>query len=300
MSLTKDVLEKHLKDPAIFCCRRQKGLVISGADLEDPDLFEDMTDAGLLTLSSEGLTIEQVLGRTLTADTEALTPITAAMLDGVNEEEPEKKKITEENPEKSVPAATPVQAEKSEKIIRTLKKRIFKVKDAEISCETSFGDGKLTIDEKILEKAIKADPLVKNIKIDVIKPQQRHIYTDTIMDVCPIAAKAEGKLGEGITNVIEGAVFMLTGVDEDGTQIHEFGSSEGYLDEKMFFGHPGCADPDDIIIRVETVIQSKTGMERRGPYAAHKCEDVVIQAVRDVLKKTADIPEREEICRDIH
>ena len=222
------------------------------------------------------------------------------MLDGVNEEEPEKKKITEENPEKSVPAATPVQAEKSEKIIRTLKKRIFKVKDAEISCETSFGDGKLTIDEKILEKAIKADPLVKNIKIDVIKPQQRHIYTDTIMDVCPIAAKAEGKLGEGITNVIEGAVFMLTGVDEDGTQIHEFGSSEGYLDEKMFFGHPGCADPDDIIIRVETVIQSKTGMERRGPYAAHKCEDVVIQAVRDVLKKTADIPEREEICRDIH
>ena len=250
MSLTKDVLEKHLKDPAIFCCRRQKGLVISGADLEDPDLFEDMTDAGLLTLSSEGLTIEQVLGRTLTADTEALTPITAAMLDGVNEEEPEKKKITEENPEKSVPAATPVQAEKSEKIIRTLKKRIFKVKDAEISCETSFGDGKLTIDEKILEKAIKADPLVKNIKIDVIKPQQRHIYTDTIMDVCPIAAKAEGKLGEGITNVIEGAVFMLTGVDEDGTQIHEFGSSEGYLDEKMFFGHPGCADPDDIIIRV--------------------------------------------------
>lgn len=91
MSLTKDVLEKHLKDPAVFCCRRQKGLVISGADLEDPDLFEDMADAGLLALSKEGLTIEQVLGRKLETDTEALTPITAAMLDGINAESPEAK-----------------------------------------------------------------------------------------------------------------------------------------------------------------------------------------------------------------
>ncbi|HUM82165.1 MAG TPA: D-proline reductase (dithiol) proprotein PrdA [Lachnospiraceae bacterium] len=344
MSLTKDVLEKHLKDPAVFCCRRQKGLVISGADLEDPDLFEDMADAGLLALSKEGLTIEQVLGRKLETDTEALTPITAAMLDGINAESPEAKPESgsgtksasgpEIKPEVKSGAAAgtgsgpascrmihvaierleglkldiPVGmetaipqelTERTEKVLRTLKKKIFQVKDVIIADETSFQNGILKIDGKILKKAIKADPLVKDIKMDIIKPQQRHIYTDTIMDVCPIAAKAEGKLGEGVTNVLEGAVFMLTGVDEDGTQIHEFGSSEGFLDEKMFFGHPGCADPDDIIIRVETVIQSKTGMERRGPFAAHKCEDAVIQAVRDVLKKTAEKPKREELCRDI-
>lgn len=85
MSITQETLQKHLKDPAIFCCRRQKGLVIGAADLEDPSLFDDMVDAGLLTLSDDGLTIEQVLGSTLLCDVEALTPITKAVLDKVNE-----------------------------------------------------------------------------------------------------------------------------------------------------------------------------------------------------------------------
>ena len=80
MSITQETLKQHLKDPAIFCCRRQKGLVISAADLEDPTLFDDMVEAGLLTLSDEGLTIEQVLGSTLQCDVEALTPITKAVL----------------------------------------------------------------------------------------------------------------------------------------------------------------------------------------------------------------------------
>ena len=84
MSITKETLQAHLKDPAIFCCRRQKGLVISEADLEDPTLFEDMEEAGLLTLSENGLRIEQVLGNTLIQDAEALTPITEEMLDHVN------------------------------------------------------------------------------------------------------------------------------------------------------------------------------------------------------------------------
>ena len=85
MSITQETLKQHLKDPAIFCCRRQKGLVISAADLEDPTLFDDMVEAGLLTLSDEGLTIEQVLGSTLQCDVEALTPITKAVLDKINE-----------------------------------------------------------------------------------------------------------------------------------------------------------------------------------------------------------------------
>ena len=42
MSMTKEQAEAHLADPAVFCCRRQKGLTISAADLEDPDIFDDM------------------------------------------------------------------------------------------------------------------------------------------------------------------------------------------------------------------------------------------------------------------
>lgn len=352
MSITQETLKQHLKDPAIFCCRRQKGLVISAADLEDPTLFDDMVEAGLLTLSDEGLTIEQVLGSTLQCDVEALTPITKAVLDKINEikadapEAPapkaEVQSISEAEPtvstteggsgmihieighaEKfeglsidvpiavssvpSAPAKAPeaVTAEADapkageKKVIRTLKKRHIKITDAEIGTETSIKDGKITIDGSIVENAVKQDPLCKSMKLDVIHPNERHQYTETIMDVCPIATKVEGELGSGITKVADGVVFMLTGVDEDGVQVHEFGSSEGYLDEKMYFGHPGCADENDIIIRCHVVIQRLSGMTRPGPFAAHKCQDYVIQAVRDQLKKYDGEIVREEICEDV-
>ncbi len=297
MSITTETVKSHLKDPAIFCCQRKKGLVIGPADLEDPDLFEDMMEAGLLTLSEEGLTIEQVLGAVLITDCDALSPILPTMVDTVKQPVAEEKKKTPEKAEEK--SQSKITGEKEDKVLRTLVKRYYKVTDVVTGDITSFENGVVTIDRKLMEEALQADPIVKEIKIDVIKPEERHIHTDTIMDVCPVAAKVEGSLGEGITNVLEGAVFMLTGVDEDGTQVHEFGSSEGFLDERMAFGNPGCADEEDIIIRVEAVVQRLTGMERRGPYAAHKCEDVIIQAVRNVLRKTTDVPVREELCKDV-
>ena len=344
MSITKETLEQHLKDPAIFCCRRQKGLVIGAADLEDPALFDDMVESGLLTLSPEGLRIEQVLGSTLLTDVEALTPITRDVLDKVNasEEAPAAETKMQESTEVFAPviktsaggngmihieigkaeklenlvmdipvfagpaAAAPVPAPAEEpvpagekRVIRTLVKKHIRITDAEIGTETSIRDGKITIDGSIVEKAVLEDPLCKSMKLDVIKPDNRHVYTETIMDVCPIATKVEGELGSGVTKVADGVVFMLTGVDEDGVQVHEFGSSEGYLDEKMYFGHPGCADENDIIIRCHVVIQRLSGMTRPGPFAAHKCQDYIIQAVRNELKKYDGEVVREEICEDV-
>lgn len=338
MSMTTETLKANWKEPAVFCCRRRKGTVISAADLEDPGLFDDMAESGLLTLSDGALTVGEALGATLLADCEALTPILPSMVQGARKAEKAEPSVSKE-PEApagityakgaagmlhieiksleglsldlpwggssplptvpAAPAAEPAAVQGEDKTLRTLTKKYFQVNDVTIGEKTSFENGVLTLNRELLEQAIQADPLVKEIKMDVIKPAGRHIYTDTIMDVCPIAAKVSGALGEGVTHVIEGAVFMLTGVDEDGTQVHEFGSSEGYLDEKMAFGNPGCADEGDIIIRVETKIQRHTGMERRGPLAAHKCEDVVIQAARDVLKTAAQAPLREEICRDV-
>ncbi|MGN1027859.1 MAG: glycine/sarcosine/betaine reductase component B subunit, partial [Faecousia sp.] len=318
MSITKETLQQHLKDPAIFCCRRQKGLVISAADLEDPSLFDDMVEAGLLQLRDDGLRIEQVLGSTLLADVDALTPITRDVLDKVNE--PAEAEKAEEAVKKgeafapviktsvggngmihieigkaeklenlvmdipvfsgsvpapvaAAPAAAAPEAESAgeKRVIRTLVKKHIRITDAQIGTETSIKDGKITIDGAIVEKAVLEDPLCKSMKLDVIHPNERHQYTETIMDVCPIATKVEGELGSGVTKVADGVVFMLTGVDEDGVQVHEFGSSEGYLDEKMYFGHPGCADENDIIIRCHVVIQRLSGMTRPGPFAAHKC-----------------------------
>lgn len=365
MSITKETLAKHLQDPAIFCCQRKKGVVIGPEDLEDPSLFEDMVDAGLMTLNEEGLAIEQVLGRTLVQDCEALKPITAEMLDGVNEvsssangkassagdattssaiaseaasesligaEGAPLNSATDNNfihieiakleglkldipasllrlpvqpqPQSQIqpkpspitePAGTPVQ----DKVLRTLTKKYFKVTDVKFGAETSLAAGVLSIRESVISKALLADPLVKDLKVDIITPDQKHIHTETIMDVCPVSTKAAGKLGEGVSHVLDGVVFMLTGVDEDGVQVHEFGSSEGYLDEKMAFGRPGCADEADIIVRVHTVIQRGTGMERRGPFAAHSAEDVIIQEIREAIKNTQEPVVKEEVCRDI-
>ena len=347
MSITRETLEKHLKDPAIFCCRREKGLVVGAADLEDPGLFDDMQDAGLLTLSPDGLRIEQVIGCTLTQDVEALTPITPDVLDKVNiiadeaekepavpSEAPAPVQVTTAEPitggngmihieigkaEKfeglkldvpvfgspapvpSAPAPTaPELPEHGKKtVIRSLIKKHIKISDVKLGDTTSIKDGVITIDQSIVNDAVKEDVLCKSLKLDVIHPNERHLYTETIMDVCPIATKVEGELCEGVTKVADGVVFMLTGVDEDGVQVHEFGSSEGYLDEKMYFGHPGCADENDIIIRCHAVIQRLSGMTRPGPFAAHKCQDYIIQAVRNELKKYEGEVVREEVCEDV-
>lgn len=339
MSITEETLKQHLKDPAVLCCRREKGTVIGAHDLEDPSLFDDMVDAGLMTLKDNGLTIEEVVGSTLKEDSEALVQLTPDLVDLVqpihtssdSEKETlhpaktmmnnggnammeinidELKGLQLKVPQgwlsshqgvNSTGTQTQMVSEATgeKKVIRQLKKQYYQIKDVKIGTETRIDNGNLTIDEGLIEGALETDKLIKKVTLDVIKPEDRHLYTDTIMDVCPIATKVEGKLGEGVTRICEGVVFMLTGVDEDGVQVHEFGSSEGMLDEKMYFGNPGCADENDIIIRCQATIERLSGMSRPGPLSAHKAQDFIIQAVRDQLKEYDGEMLREEVVEDV-
>ena len=356
MSLSKETLEAHLNDPAVLCCRRPAGTVLSAADFEDPTIFPDLVDSNLMTLKEGGLTIQQALGATLVNDGEALTQLTPELLDGVKEAPAEEPADEAEGPDDGVeepcsccagpaaPAApasdgyvhlhldkaegldlvfpaggapvagTPVppacaaapvpspaeEPTPADKVMRTLVKKDYPVTKVELGDATSYEDGVLTIDESLVEAAKKADPLVKDVEMKIIEPSERHVYSNTIMDVIPIAAKTEGKLGEGVTNVLSGAVFVLTGMDEAGVQVHEFGSCEGYMDEKIRYGRPGCPDEDDIMIRVDVKIQEGTGMERRGPFAAHSAADVIVHACREAIKKLDGVePVKEETFRDV-
>ncbi|WP_277258669.1 D-proline reductase (dithiol) proprotein PrdA, partial [Merdimonas faecis] len=122
--------------------------------------------------------------------------------------------------------------------------------------------------------------------LEIITPENYHTYSETIMDVQPIATKeGDADLGTGVTRVLDGVVMMLTGTDEDGVQIGEFGSSEGYLDENIMWNRPGCPDKGEIFIKGNIVIQEKTNMERRGPMAAHTAFDVITQEIREVMKE---------------
>ncbi|EPY2307313.1 D-proline reductase (dithiol) proprotein PrdA [Clostridium sporogenes] len=339
MSITNETVNQHKKDPAIVCCRTTKGTIIGPGELEDPNILPDLEDSGLVEIPSNVLKIGQVIGAKLLKDIDGLTPLTADLLEGIVEEVKEGNNKVQNGGDKvenisankvtqcsggivrltvdqmnGVNLEFPVGAfnggninssegitEKIEdEIVSTLKKREFAVKKVELGKETSFKDGVLTIREELCKEALKADPLVKKLEMDIITPNNRHVYSNTIMDVIPVATKVEGQLGEGITHILNGMVFMLTGVDEAGLQVHEFGSCEGYLDEKIIYGKPGCPDQDDIIVRVHAIIQDKTGMERRGPYAAHKACDVIIQEIRKVLKETpAGEAEKEETFNQV-
>ncbi|RSX52048.1 D-proline reductase (dithiol) proprotein PrdA [Bifidobacterium callimiconis] len=368
MSLSQETLEAHLNDPAVLCCRRPAGTVLSAADFEDPAIFPDLVDSNLMTLKEGGLTIQQALGATLINDGEALTQLTPDLLDGVkdipsasDDDESDDSADTSASsddggpdscsccgtageiptpvaqasaggyvhlhldkaegldlvfpaggavsgscpaaPMTASPAASVPPAEDdtpADRVLRTLVKKDYPVTKVVIGSETSYADGVLTVDGSLVEAAKKADPLVKDVEMTVINPADRHVYSNTIMDVIPVAAKAEGKLGEGVTNVLSGAVFVLTGMDEAGVQVHEFGSCEGYMDEKIRYGRPGCPDDNDIMIRVDVKIEKGTGMERRGPFAAHSACDVIVHACREAIKNLDGVkPIGEETFKDV-
>lgn len=318
MSITFETAKQHQNDPAVLCCLRTKGTIISASDLEDPSIFPDLEESGLLSIPENGLTIGQVLGATLEQDADSMTSLTPELVSHFSEiqkNESESEKITTssstvEEPTRetqvirfnidklvgqielptglnvsALPFATATSKKAEDKVIRTLTQRAYPVEQVCVGGETSFKNKVLTIREALCAESLKADPLVKNVELDIIRPEDRHVYSNTIMDVIPIGTKVEGILGEGITNVMSGVVIVLTGVDEKGVQVHEFGSCEGYLDEKIRFGRPGSPDPEDIMIRVNVTVQENTGMERRGPFAAHKACDYIIQEIRDVLKE---------------
>ena len=84
MSITAETAKAHAKDPAVLCCRAEAGITIEPANLEDPAIFDELVDSGLLSLDG-CLTIEQVLGAKLTKTSDSLCPLTVDNVDGIKE-----------------------------------------------------------------------------------------------------------------------------------------------------------------------------------------------------------------------
>ncbi|EEG72228.1 D-proline reductase (dithiol) proprotein PrdA [[Clostridium] hylemonae] len=355
MSITAETAKEHAHDPAVLCCRAEAGVTIEAANLEDPAIFDDLVDSGLLNLDG-ALTIEQVLGAKLTKTCDSLCPLTADVVEGAKapsapaaEEAP-----AEEAPAAPAPVAPPVagpaaggtlkihigegkdidleipvgalgggaavaplpagaeavaagaaapEAAGEEKVVRSLTRKHFTITEVKRGPETKIEGTTLYIREGIEADVIADQELVKDFKLEVITPDLYHTYSETIMDVQPIATKeGDDAVGEGVTRVLDGVVMMLTGVDEGGVQIGEFGSSEGYLDENIMWNRPSCPDKGEIFIKGNIVIQDKTNMERRGPMAAHTAFDLITQEIREVMKKldeslVADTEELKQVRR---
>ncbi len=336
MSITAETAKEHAHDPAVLCCRAEAGITIEPANLEDPAIFDDLVDSGLLNLDG-CLTIEEVLGAKLTKTCDSLCPLTNDVLDGVKApttEAPaaEAEEVAEAPAEEAAPVAAPVAGgtlkihigegkdinleipvgalgasgaavaevpagaatadtaaaadADVEKVAGELTRKHFKITEVKRGPETKIEGTTLYIREGIEADVIADQELVKDFHLEIITPDKYHTYSETIMDVQPIATKeGDSIIGEGVTRVLDGVVMMLTGTDEGGVQIGEFGSSEGYLDENIMWGRPGCPDKGEIFIKGNIVIQEKTNMERREPMAAHTAFDIITQEIREVMKE---------------
>lgn len=172
-----------------------------------------------------------------------------------------------------------------DKILRRLVIKSFHINNVEFSEKNSINKNLLTIDKKITEHIMKSDALIKDIKIDIIKPGDYNRYVNTIMDIIPISTKVLGGLGEGITHTVTGVYVMLTGVDEDGRQMHEFGSSEGILKDQLAFGRSGTPSKNDYIIHFDVKLKGNEPFERKLPLAAFRACDNFIQNFRNILKQ---------------
>ena len=103
MSITKETAMQHKEDPAVTCCRFEAGQVVEPSTLEDPAIFADLEDSGLLEITDATLTIGQVLGAKLKETVDSLTPLTADMLEELPE--PEAEEADEAGGEEAAPAA---------------------------------------------------------------------------------------------------------------------------------------------------------------------------------------------------
>lgn len=372
MSISKETAMDHIDDPAVLCCRAEGGITLEASNLENPDLFPDYEDSGLLKLPDDVLKIGQVLGATLKNTTDALLPITPDMVDNIQDmsddssdddaadnddasDEAQPATSTDDQvatqpvstvapvtstgavsngvikidiakgegihlevPTSSVAQSTQpaaVQAtenasaasdnattatsdgsasednsEVETKVIRELERDHFKIDTVKFGDETSIDGTTLTIrtPENLCKEAVETEKIVKDMTLEIITPDDYDKYSETIMDVQPIATKAEGEIGSGVTRVLDGAVFMLTGTDENGIQIGEFGSSEGELNKNIMWNRPGSPDKGDILIKAQVTIEAGRNMERVGPLASHKAADIITQEIREALKKADD------------
>ena len=338
MSITAETAAQHANDPAVLCCRAEEGLVIGPANLEDPAIFDELVDSGLLKLDG-CLTIGQILGAKLTKTCDSLTPITIDVIDGIVESKEEETKVEEVKEEEVVAKpvvkaqsiqggklkihigegkdinieipvgglssvggtqVVPVQeaadvtpaskeVEQEAKVVRSLTRKHYNITEVKRGPETKIEGTTLYIREGIEKEAVESQQLVNSLKIDIITPDRYNTYSETIMDVQPIATKdGDDELGLGTTRVLDGVVVVVTGTDANGVQIGEFGSSEGILEENIMWGRPGCPEKGEIFIKTEVIIKEHTNMERPGPLAAHSATDFITQEIREALKKLDD------------
>lgn len=163
---------------------------------------------------------------------------------------------------------------------KTLKIRAFHINEIVLENKFNLTDSCLTISKEVpFDRQIFEDVIIQ-----VIKPNQHHIETNTIMDIIPISTKVLGFIGEGITHTLTGVYVVLTGRIKNGEQLHEFGSSEGILKDHLKLNQAGTPNETDLIIHIDCLLNENRILNRESCNASFQLADDYLQNIRRVMK----------------
>ncbi|MGL4997792.1 MAG: proline reductase cluster protein PrdD [Cetobacterium sp.] len=168
--------------------------------------------------------------------------------------------------------------------------KAFHVENVVFSEKTALENGVLSIKnenniENFLNVSKKNKNYIKEVKVKIIEPHKKDVEVNSIMDFIPISTKVLGEIGNGITHTLTGVTVMLTGSDILGNQICEFGKSNGILKNVVKFGMAGTPETQDYIIHINLTVFEKSHVNRECIDCCHEICDLIIDEVREVLKK---------------
>ena len=159
-------------------------------------------------------------------------------------------------------------------------RRTIPVRDVQLGGRTTLEGGVLTIRRGLEAEAAAWYPQIKRMTMTIVRPGDGDFFVNSNLDFMPIACKASGQLGEGITHRLGGVTLMLTGVEEKtGFQPSNIGSSEGMFRKQVVLDQAGTPRSTDFLLHLDVLFAAGEGRTAEGVQAAHEAADRVLREI---------------------
>ena len=280
MHISLEYVKEHINEPAVLRCRREAGSKLTYRDFEDPAIFGDLVSSGLLHLDG-AVTIAQAIGKNLTQSLDSLSPITENDIDKIQEpiELENIPSIDIETKAKTV----------SKDDIRSIERKHFNITEVKRSDKTRIDGTTLYIKKGIEREAIESEDKILDFKLDIITKKDYHIYSGAIMDIEPIETKeAASKYGAGAIRILDNVMMMLTNAVEEGVQLGDIDSCDGYLDDIIEWDKPLYPSKGDIIIRGVVSAGTCSDNDKEFILGARRAFERIIQEIRFALMEVEE------------
>lgn len=175
-------------------------------------------------------------------------------------------------------------------VLKTLTIKVFHVDEVSFGDKITLDDSKLAIDDQL---DVSNFPDIREAKVSLLKPNERDVTINTILDFIPISTKIYGELGEGITHTMTGVYVMLTAREHTAQKYFNF-SDHTNLKDSAIPNIIGTYSDADYLIHIDIITEDDTVDPRQMVYHVHQAADNYIQKIRNVLKQVNGLDCTEE------